>query len=345
MSCCSNPSITELFCTNCGTFDYDSVFEIPVEKVKPCCSNPQIIEDRELICTNCGIISDKNVSTEAEYRMFSSENGTSLDSVRCSGNTTNYVEHGLSTQIHDSGKSKIFFRISKFYTQKSYRQKIISEVIEVLGHLEQFGIKQTIIDHTIALFLDILGIEKDVKFSTRNNKKVVKGDNRKGLIGVCLHQAFLEIGISRNLDEISKILNINSKRINQAYEKYILLKTNDTLFNISGISNNEMIENYSNQLNLSFKMSKFIRVIYSVIESNGFFVTMSMRPKSLILGLFYFIFMEFQNEPILNKIQEEIKISKHTLKKVYKSLLDKKVVIFQETKKIILMERFKKLIL
>ena len=159
--CCDKPDIIEgLGCKNCGNFDYDKIFEIP-DVSTTCCSSPEIIEDGELICNNCGVVLDKNISTGAEYRLFSSDNGTNLDSVRCSGNTTNHVEHGLSTQIHSSGKSKIFFRISRYYTQKSYRQKIISELIEVLSHLDQLGIQQNIVDQTISLFLDILGIEKD----------------------------------------------------------------------------------------------------------------------------------------------------------------------------------------
>ena len=67
-----------------------------------------------------------------------------------------------------------------------------------------------------------------------------------------------------------------------------------------------------------------------------------MRPKSLILGLFYFIFTEYENDLLVKKIQTDIKISAHTLNKVYKQLIEKKKIIFQETKKILLMEMFKR---
>ena len=121
--------------------------------------------------------------------------------------------------------------------------------------------------------------------------------------------------------------------MNHAYENYIKLKSENLTFQISGISNLEMIENYNNQLNLSFKMYKFISIIYSVIETNGFLIT-NMRPKSIILGLFYFVLMEFQNKDGLDKLTSgTIKISKHTLNKVYQMLLLNKRIIFQETKK------------
>jgi len=315
------------------TFDF-SVFDefLPKEKTQEnCCDKMDIIEDKVLLCRNCGVIRDKFVSSDAEYRLFSGDNGTNLDSVRCSGNTNNHIEYSLGTIIHDSGKKKSFYNRSRYYTQKSYRQKIVFELSQVFNGLVKLGISQNIINNSISLFLDVLGIEENQK--NRNNKKVVKGQNRKGLMGVCLHQSYLEIGITRNIDEISKILEISSKKMNHAYENYIKLKSENLTFQISGISNLEMIENYNNQLNLSFKMYKFISIIYSVIETNGFLIT-NMRPKSIILGLFYFVLMEFQNKDGLDKLTSgTIKISKHTLNKVYQMLLLNKRIIFQETKK------------
>jgi len=325
-----------------NVFDF-SVFDqfLPKEpELKDCCDNMDIIEDKVLLCRNCGMIRDKFVSSDAEYRLFSGDNGTNLDSVRCSGNTNNHIEYGLGTIIHESGKKQSYYNRSRYYTQKSYRQKIVSELSDVFNSLTKLGISQNIINNSISLFLDALGIEENQK--DRNNKKIVKGKNRKGLMGVCLHQSYLELGITRNIDEISKILEISPKRMNHAYENYIKLKSDNLTFHISGISNLDMVENYNNQLNLSFKMFKFISIIYTVIESNGLLAT-NMRPKSIILGLFYFVLMEFQNKEALNKLTDgTIKVSVHTLNKVYKLLLLNKRIIFQETKKQLILKIFNK---
>lgn len=325
-----------------NVFDF-SVFDqfLPKENTQEkCCDNMNIINDGESVCISCGMVREPFISTDAEYRLFSGDNGTNLDSVRCSGNTNNHIEYGLGTIIHESGKKQSYYNRSRYYTQKSYRQKIVSELSDVFNSLTKLGISQNIINNSISLFLDALGIEENQK--DRNNKKIVKGKNRKGLMGVCLHQSYLELGITRNIDEISKILEISPKRMNHAYENYIKLKSDNLTFHISGISNLDMVENYNNQLNLSFKMFKFISIIYTVIESNGLLAT-NMRPKSIILGLFYFVLMEFQNKEALNKLTDgTIKVSVHTLNKVYKLLLLNKRIIFQETKKQLILKIFNK---
>ena len=301
--------------------------QIETKEVKKiCCDNPNILALSQWVCVNCGLVNAPYIDPGQEYNLFDDK---STSKIRCNGTSNNHDDFSLSTIISTTNKVS-WSRLINYSQKETHKQRVVKELKHKFSYFETFGFSENILNSAISFFIDFVGVER-----VKNEKKIIKGKKRTGMMGICVYFAYKQDNCYRTKEEIAKILKIPCNYIEAAYEKYYI----SDYIHIKDIciSKKDIIQNYCVQFEFDFKKMQFIILLYSIFcELN--IVQIPMRPRSQIIGLFYFIMKEFGIDTSI--IFNKIKISKFTVEKVYKILLEYKVDYFNFVKKKLIIEKY-----
>ena len=310
---------------------WDQLFlqlEEEIPEIKDCCDNPNIIVRSQWVCTNCGIVGEPFINPKQDTQLY---NNDCINQIRCNGTSNNHQDFSLDTIISKNGNTKSWMRYN-YFQKETHKQRVVKELITKYNLLQETGCSQNILNSGISFFIDFVGVKRSKK-----EKIIIKGKKRLAMICICIYFAYKKSNSFRSKEELGKIFGVSSKEIEAAYEKYYIYDLS-YIKNIQ-ITNIDVIENYCVQFDFDFKKTQFIILMYSIFSDLNL-IQAPMRPRSQILGLFYFILKEFGMPTEI--ITEKIKISKFTIEKVYKILLNSKILYFNTVKKCLIKKKFLK---
>lgn len=156
--------------------------------------------DGYVFCENCGEVQDNVMDTAAEWRSFS--DGKAIDSGRC-GMPTNPLlpNSALSTVMTGSGNNYI----KKLQAWGSSNPRDLAKYrlfVMVQQQTSRARVTPAVLEQTqkyIAQLCDKLS----------EDKSIIRGSNRKGMIAACLHFAFKKVGCPRSTIEVADIFAIS----------------------------------------------------------------------------------------------------------------------------------------
>jgi len=309
--------------------EFDSQFNNSYEEneEKQCCNNQSIIEvDYYKMCEECGLVLDFSmISSEAEWRLFADNDGVGngQSRVRC-GPAANPLFPVSSTGTKIAGDSKM----SKIHMWASipYSEKVLMDLkIELTNITVLYNLPGSVIMPTLYLF-DKVNKLKD--YNTGKNY-IFRGNNRLGIISVCLYYACKNIRCNISSSLICKMFNIDKTIFSKCCKIYTEISDKNDLDH-TNYNPNDFLLILANKLDLPFNIQKLISKIIIVVEEMQLFI--SSAPQSIISGIIYFISKELKLDLKIKTISELCDISTSIIVTNYKIINNNKNIIFNKIK-------------
>ncbi len=163
-----------------------------------------VYKDGQHICSNCGLIQQKRLSHDAEYRFYG-DGDSKLSNPERVGMPSNYMlpQSSLGTLITQRSYDKQSIKRMVQYntwSQMPYKERSLYKTCCFISNrCKMHGLPSVIIDRAQEFFNTI----KDVNIS--------RGDNREGLVAACVYYACKDDSVPRSKKEIAEIFNIELK--------------------------------------------------------------------------------------------------------------------------------------
>ena len=291
-----------------------------------CTSGPSIIEiDYYKMCEECGVIIDFSmISSEAEWRLFSDNDGTGngQSKIRC-GPAANPLLPVSSIGTIISGNSKM----SKIHMWSSipYSEKVLIGLKkELINIVSLYKLPNSIINLTLYLF------DKINKLKNNDNKNYIfRGNNRLGIISVCMYYACKNYNCIISSSLICKIFNIDKKRFSKCCKIYTEISDKINLDHTNYIPNDFMFI-LASKLDLSFDIQKIISKIIIIVEELQLFI--GSAPQSIISSIIFFINKEMGLNIQINNLSKLCDISTNIIIKNFKIIEQNKNIIYNKIK-------------
>jgi transcription initiation factor TFIIB len=197
--------------------------EVDDIKVCPECGSAHLIKDYErgeVTCYECGmVIEDSIIDQGPEWRSFDSEQNENRSRT---GSPMSFLSHdkGLSTEISWSNKDYYGKRIPHKNRAQIYRVRKWHQRIRVSNAAERnLSMALQLLNEDSAK----LGIPKDIKESAALiyrkavERNLIRGRSIESIVCASIYAACRMIDIPRTLDEISKIADVNKKKVGKSY--------------------------------------------------------------------------------------------------------------------------------
>lgn len=188
----------------------------------PSCGDKKLVTDQntgELFCSKCGlVVTDKITDTSAEWRSFSSDEGSKAR-----------TGAGTSLTMHDMGLSTVISAANKDATGKPLSASVKSS-IERLRTWDSRSQAHSSADRNLRHALNEMDKLKDKLALTdaviekaayiyrkAMAKKLVRGRSIQGLVAACLYASCRNTETPRTLDDVAKGINIRRKDVARCY--------------------------------------------------------------------------------------------------------------------------------
>jgi len=188
----------------------------------PSCGDKKLVTDQntgELFCSKCGlVVTDKITDTGAEWRSFSSDEGSKAR-----------TGAGTSLTMHDMGLSTVIGAANKDATGKPLSASVKSS-IERLRTWDSRSQAHSSADRNLRHALNEMDKLKDKLALTdaviekaayiyrkAMEKKLVRGRSIQGLVAACLYASCRNTETPRTLNDIANGINIRRKDVARCY--------------------------------------------------------------------------------------------------------------------------------
>ena len=281
-----------------------------------------VYQDGQHVCSNCGLVQQKKLSHEAEYRFYGDSDNKSNNPERV-GLPSNYMlpESSLGTMItHRSFDKQSIKRMVQYNTwsQMPYKERSLYKTCcNISQKCNAHGLPPLIIHRGQELYNTI----KDVNIS--------RGDNRDGLIAACVYYACKDDNVPRSKKEIAEIFGIELKDMTiglknfrgnwrQSEKHGDRLKTECT-------NPIDFIERYCSNL----PIDKNIKHISEVIAIKAIFKNLvdDNTAPSIAAGAIFLACSVTGQNISKKQVAEACKTSEVTISKCYKKLNDKRLML------------------
>jgi transcription initiation factor TFIIIB Brf1 subunit/transcription initiation factor TFIIB len=283
--------------------------------------DPEIIDVRgDTICKNCGkVLENENISFENESLIYGGgEDGiTNTGSSRCSG----FTDELLSQSSHGTiigGNS----RMSKlnFWLTYTYQDSVIFNVKNIFTDAaETLKVPPMVVRHAALIYKEMFNKKVD------DRKLIVRGKNKIALLSVCFYYSLQQLNITIPVQYVLDHFKIDKKAFNKSFN---LLQDNLKNYKSDDINVKEYINVLCNKLNVPYKNQKLCLKLYTACKA---LQIININPiNSCIASIIYFMKKETNEEEV--DIAKKAFISKETIIKNYKKLIDNKLEIFNYVK-------------
>jgi transcription initiation factor TFIIB len=278
-----------------------------------------IYNEGQHICTKCGLVQQKTLSEEAEYRNYSDSNkSTNPERV---GMPTNSMlpESSLGTLIthrnHDNTYIKRMVQYNTWH-QMPYKERSLYKICcKITAKSKGSGLPNIIIERAKEFY----NIIKEVNIS--------RGDNRDGIIAACIYFACKDEKVPRSSKEIANIFGIKlqdmTKGIKNFRETWRVAKSNGDKISTDFSNPIDYIERYCSNLSVPIEVkhiSEFIAIksiMNNLVDDN---TAPSIAAGSIFLAC------SVTGQSITKKqVSEACKTSEVTISKCFKKLNEKKM--------------------
>lgn len=286
-----------------------------------------IYKDGQYICTKCGVMQQRYLSHEAEYRCYAEGNGTRGTNPERVGMPTNSLlpESSLGTLIgHRAGEHQNIKRMIQYNTwhQMPYKERSLHKIfMKITSRCNRFGLPQIIIGRAMELY----SIIKDVVMS--------RGVNRDALIAASTFFSCKDQGVPRSQKEIAEIYDISPRDMNRGIQHFreIWRLAKRTGESIQDDTTNpiDYIDRYCSSLPINSDI-KHIAEFISIKAIMNDLVNDNTAP-SIAAGSVYLACHICRQNITKRQVSVSCKISEVTISKCFKKLNDNRLSLLPKS--------------
>ena len=285
-----------------------------IQLQKKCKCDDVINDNGVFICKDCGAETD-TLLEDAEWRFYGADDTKSSDPTRC-GMPVNALlpQSSMGTIIGYSYNSNSIDarKIRNFnnWNGMPYKERSLYNVFNTISQkCEASELPKCIIEESKMLYKSI------------SNKKISRGNNRKGLIAATVYHACKSKNVPRSTKEIAKVFDIRipvmTKGIKQFYHLYNSIHKKQ-ISSKAPTRPVDFIERFISLLDLPDKVCELSKTI--AIKSFEKKLTYKNTPPSIAVGCIYLSCQLLNNSINKKVISQKCNISEVTINKCYKKL-------------------------
>jgi transcription initiation factor TFIIIB Brf1 subunit/transcription initiation factor TFIIB len=300
------------------------------ENCNSCNSENSIVQDDKegyLVCTNCGTINNELLDHTPEWNSFNTDY---ISSGRC-GLATNFFlpKSSLGTTMAGSN----YNRLKKLQNWGSmpYKERSLYLVIdEINTRCEKYGIKKNIIDDAKLMYKKI----SESKHTIGKNKGkyiIIRGLNRKSVIGACVFYACKLNNDTRSPKEIAKIFGLKITDITKGCKQFLsLIDDYNSVDKLDSSIPEHFVKRFCNALKIHKQYTEIALTIASNIKKLG--IVSDHTPPSVAAGSI--LLMSKMNKLTLTKksISNKFSISEVTISKIYNKIEEYRYILIDSNK-------------
>ena len=287
---------------------------IGLDICKYCKSEDLQLDNGHIICKTCGTINDTSIDCAAEWRYYGNDDSKFSDPTRC----------GLPTNAllpQSSIGSTISFKANESYDMKKirnyhmwnampYKERALHNVFESIQiRASNYGIPSCIIEEAKILYKQI------------SEKKISRGNNRRGIIASCIYKACCIQGSPRSSQEIADIFKISTKSMTRGCKNFdnIMNYNKQKAVDTGGSTSVDFIRRFCSHLNLPDSIYSICKHVCEQAELHN--LVSKCIPPSIAAGSIYLTCSILSINVSKKEISTQCKISEVTISKCYKELL------------------------
>lgn len=273
-----------------------------------CNSKQFILDECNYICTSCGTLQDKFISSDAEWRYYGQNDTKTSDPTRCGMPVSDlFPEFSLGSVIaYEYGKNSTDMRnLYKYqkWNSTSYKERSLYNIVDsIYIHATNNGIPQSIIE------------ESKTMYKTLSEQQISRGANRNGIIASCLYWSCKRNKVPRSSKEIANIFNIDITTMTKGCKRF-----HDIMkINVDSTNPKDFILRFCSNLNLDQSIIDLCIHIVDITEEYG--IVSENSPSSIACGIIYLSCVVCNADVNKKDISLATKVSEVTINKCFKKL-------------------------
>lgn len=279
-----------------------------------CDSENLLLDNGHVICKDCGTINSTSIDCNAEWRYYGNDDSKFSDPTRC-GLPTNALlpQSSIGSTIsfkHNESYDMRKIRNYHMWNAMPYKERALHNVFESIQiRAVNSGIPLCIIEEAKILYKKI------------SEKKISRGNNRRGIIASCIYKACCIQGSPRSSQEIADIFKISTKSMTRGCKNFdnIMNYNKHATIDSTGSNSVDFIRRFCSHLNLAESIYQICKHVCEKAEEHN--LVSKCIPPSIAAGSIY-LTCSLLNINISKKdISTQCKISEVTISKCYKELL------------------------
>jgi transcription initiation factor TFIIB len=286
-----------------------------------CCEHCQcedfVLEDGNYICQGCSSIAERFIDMTAEWRYYGGEDGKSGDPSRC-GMPVNELLSGfaMGTMISNKYGENMNMRIIRKYhmwNSMTYKDRTLCSIFDnITIHAVNSGIPMSIIE------------EAKVFYKKVTDNKIMRGDNRSGLIATSIYMACKSNKVPRSAKEIAKIFNLKLTTMTKSCKRFQeLLK-----MNMESSTPQDFVMRFTSKIGLSNEVRDLCKIIVAKADELG--IVSENTPPSISAAVIYLVANVCNLDINKADISKNCDISQVTLCKCHKKLFNYRGLLFSK---------------
>lgn len=285
------------------------------------------------VCGECGAVNGDVIDDRIEWKNKSDCHAFSGNNVRCNAVDDLLPKLSLSTKIVPQYGSKQSYqehriaRLNQWQSGDPLERALRTDFYYIDGFLysKQCGFPKNVLHTTKMLFKEyyIASYHDAKQFGSKRN--CLRGQTRKGMIGVCIYFACKINKLSCTKEFIATLLGIDKSKIRKARPIFLAMMK-DKIVNIEGWNHQisristpqDFIRTYQLILGVPHYVSNYSIKFYKYLKE--FRVLGSKQPQSIAAVCVFIILSQLKTHATLGDIVNKCKVSKATVKNLYKKI-------------------------
>ena len=279
-----------------------------------CKSDDLQLDNGHIICKTCGTINNTSIDCNAEWRYYGNDDSKFSDPTRCGLPTNSLLpQSSIGSTIsfkHNESYDMRKIRNYHMWNAMPYKERALHNVFESIQiRAINSGIPSCIIEEAKILYKKI------------SEKKISRGNNRRGIIASCIYKACSIQGSPRSSQEIADIFKISTKSMTRGCKNFDNIMNYNKHKTLDANSSNsvDFIRRFCSHLNLSESIYQVCKHVCEKAEEHN--LVSKCIPPSIAAGSIYLVCSLFNINITKRDISDKCKISEVTISKCYKELL------------------------
>lgn len=279
-----------------------------------CRSEELQLDNGHIICKTCGTINNTSIDCNAEWRYYGNDDSKFSDPTRCGLPTNSLLpQSSIGSTIsfkHNESYDMRKIRNYHMWNAMPYKERALHNVFESIQiRAINSGIPSCIIEEAKILYKKI------------SEKKISRGNNRRGIIASCIYKACSIQGSPRSSQEIADIFKISTKSMTRGCKNFDNIMNYNKHKTLDANSSNsvDFIRRFCSHLNLSESIYQVCKHVCEKAEEHN--LVSKCIPPSIAAGSIYLVCSLFNINITKRDISDKCKISEVTISKCYKELL------------------------
>ena len=293
---------------------FESTDSEGVELCLHCDSENLLLDNGHVICQDCGTINSTSIDCNAEWRYYGNDDSKFSDPTRCGLPTNDLLpQSSIGSTIsfkHNESYDMRKIRNYHMWNAMPYKERALHNVFESIQiRAVNSGIPLCIIEEAKILYKKI------------SEKKISRGNNRRGIIASCIYKACCIQGSPRSSQEIADIFKISTKSMTRGCKNFdnIMNYNKHATIDSNGSNSVDFIRRFCSHLNLAESVYQICKHVCEKAEEYN--LVSKCIPPSIAAGSIYLTCSLLNINISKRDISTQCKISEVTISKCYKELL------------------------